>query len=200
MGSREVKYFVSSEGARLMHGRPMARVSCSRPQPKPTTAWTFPRLTPFDANSAKKLPKDEQLKDAFEKSATDVEALRSAPVVEAYIGPAILSGRAAGVFFHEIFGHRVEGHRLKDETDGQTFAKSVGSKVLPEFPFGIFDPTLKNAAGEDLNGWFQFDDEGVSARQRRRRGKGNSQDVPDVAHTDSRPSVVQRSWPPPSRR
>ena len=38
-------------------------------------------------------------------------------------GPAILSGRAAGVFFHEIFGHRVEGHRQRNADDGQTFAQ-----------------------------------------------------------------------------
>ena len=39
--------------------------------------------------------------------------LRDAPVVDPYTGPAILSGPASGVFFHEIFGHRIEGHRLK---------------------------------------------------------------------------------------
>ncbi len=164
MGSREVKYFVSSEGARLMHGRPMSRVMLSA-SAKADDGMDLSTFDSFDANNAKKLPKDDQLKAAFEKIGTDVEALRSAPVVEAYIGPAILSGRAAGVFFHEIFGHRIEGHRLKDETDGQTFAKSVGSKVLPEFLSVIFDPTLKSAAGEDLNGWFQYDDEGVSARK-----------------------------------
>src|SRR5438094_5633286 len=95
----------------------------------------------------------------------DLKALRAAPVIEPYTGPAILSGRASGVFFHEIFGHRIEGHRQKDESEGQTFTKSVGTKVLPEFLSVIFDPTLHSMGGTDLNGWFSFDDEGVPAQR-----------------------------------
>jgi predicted Zn-dependent protease len=84
--------------------------------------------------------------------------------VDPFIGPAILSGRAAGVFFHEIFGHRVEGHRQKDETEGQTFTKSVNAPVLPAFLSVIFDPTKRKVDGIDLNGWYRFDDEGVPGR------------------------------------
>ncbi len=164
MGSSEVKYFVSSDGGRLMHGRPSARVMLTSSS-KAEDGMDLSTFDSFDAFSARKLPKDSELKEAFEKLGRDAEALRVAPLVDAFVGPAILSGRAAGVFFHEIFGHRVEGHRLKDETDGQTFAKSVGARVLPEFLSVVFDPTLKNAAGQDLNGWFQFDDEGVAARK-----------------------------------
>jgi predicted Zn-dependent protease len=85
-------------------------------------------------------------------------------VAEPFVGPAIFSGRAAGVFFHEIFGHRVEGHRQKDETEGQTFTRSVGTKILPEFLSVTFDPTRRKAGTTDLNGWYLYDDEGVSAR------------------------------------
>ncbi|MFR5657361.1 MAG: hypothetical protein ACLUDU_04900 [Butyricimonas faecihominis] len=48
--------------------------------------------------------------------------------MDPYTGPAILSGPASGVFFHEI-GHRLESHRLKKE---ETFKKMVGQRVLPE--------------------------------------------------------------------
>ena len=50
-----------------------------------------------------------------------------------------------GVFFHEIFGHRVEGHRQKDESEGQTFTKSVGEQILPDFLSVTFDPTIKSS-------------------------------------------------------
>ena len=80
------------------------------------------------------------------------------------MGPAILSGRAAGVFFHEIFGHRIEGHRQKDETEGQTFTKSVGKPVLPDFLSVVFDPTARDFQGVALNGSYLYDDEGVKAR------------------------------------
>ena len=101
---------------------------------------------------------------AIDRVANDVSNLLNAPEAEPFVGPAIFSGRAAGVFFHEIFGHRVEGHRQKDESEGQTFTKSVGTKVLPDFLSVVFDPTLRKAGGIDLNGWYDYDDEGVKAR------------------------------------
>ena len=60
------------------------------------------------------------------------------------------------MFFHEIFGHRVEGHRQKDESEGQTFTKSVGTKVLPEFLSVVFDPTRRKVGNVDLNGWYDY--------------------------------------------
>ena len=101
----------------------------------------------------------------FERSGTELTKLLDAPVVDAFVGPAILSGQASGVFFHEIFGHRIEGHRQKDESDQQTFTKMVGSKVLPDFlSVRVRSDTQKKLAGTDLNGWYSYDDEGVKAR------------------------------------
>jgi predicted Zn-dependent protease len=88
----------------------------------------------------------------------------NAPVVDPYVGPALLSGRAAAVLFHEIFGHRVEGHRQKDETEDQTFTKMVDKSVLPDFLSVVFDPTRRTAAGVSLNGSYLYDDEGVKAQ------------------------------------
>jgi predicted Zn-dependent protease len=88
-----------------------------------------------------------------------------APPADPFVGPAILSGRAAGVFFHEIFGHRVEGHRQKDESEGQTFTKSVNMPVLPDFLSVIFDPTRQDYQGTPLYGSYSYDDEGVKARR-----------------------------------
>jgi predicted Zn-dependent protease len=99
-----------------------------------------------------------------DRVANDLSRLLKAPEAEPFVGPAIFSGRAAGVFFHEIFGHRVEGHRQKDESEGQTFTKSVGTRVLPDFLSVVFDPTRKKIGGLDLNGWYDYDDEGVKAR------------------------------------
>jgi predicted Zn-dependent protease len=110
------------------------------------------------------LPDDRTLGAAIDRVAGDLDRLLGAPEAEPFVGPAIFSGRAAGVFFHEIFGHRVEGHRQKDESEGQTFTKSVGAKVLPDFLSVVFDPTLRKMGAVDLNGWYGYDDEGVKAR------------------------------------
>ena len=118
----------------------------------------------FEAFDPQGLPNDAAILAAIDRVAKDLTGLLKAPVVDPFIGPAILSGRAAGVFFHEIFGHRVEGHRQKDENEGQTFTKSVNGPVLPDFLSVVFDPTKRKIGGIDLNGWYRYDDEGVSAR------------------------------------
>src|SRR5205823_9990058 len=46
----------------------------------------------------------------------------------------------------------------------QTFTKSVNTKVLPDFLSVIFDPTRRKIGDVDLNGWYDYDDEGVKAR------------------------------------
>ena len=73
----------------------------------------------------------------------ELEALVAAPLVEPYAGPALLTGRATAVFFHEVFGHRAEGFRQKDINEGQTFARKVGEQILPNFLSIYDDPTEK---------------------------------------------------------
>jgi TldD protein len=160
---REAKYLVNTEGTRIEHGRVFSRVILSA-QAKAEDGMDLTTSDSFEAAEPSKLPDDGKIRSAIDRVATDLTNLLDAPTVEPYVGPAILSGRAAGVFFHEIFGHRVEGHRLKDDSDGQTFAKSVGTPVLPSFLSVVFDPTRRAAGSEDLNGWYHFDDEGVKAR------------------------------------
>jgi predicted Zn-dependent protease len=91
--------------------------------------------------------------------------MQKAPTVEPFTGPAILRGKASGVFFHEIFGHRIEGHRQKNETEGQTFTKKVGQSVLPDFISVYDDPSMELFNGKPLNGFYPYDDEGVKSER-----------------------------------
>jgi predicted Zn-dependent protease len=118
----------------------------------------------FEADDPSKLPSDAQILAAVQKVGADLTGLLQATPADPFVGPAILSGRAAGVFFHEIFGHRIEGHRQKDESEGQTFTKSVDKPVLPDFLSVVMDPTRTDFEGTTLNGTYQYDDEGVKAR------------------------------------
>jgi TldD protein len=83
-----------------------------------------------------------------------------------------LHAQSAGVFFHEIFGHRVEGHRLRSEFDGQTFKEKINEQVLPKSLDVIFDPTLAKYDGKQLNGFYQYDDEGVRGQRVKAVEKG----------------------------
>ena len=123
------------------------------------------RVETFQAPTAAGLPSEKELSAKIEKMATDLRALRKAPVAEPYDGPALLSGRAAAVFFHEVLGHRLEGHRQKDEDEGQTFTKKVGQEVLPKFLSVTDDPTLAEVGGMKLAGTYGYDSEGVPAQR-----------------------------------
>jgi TldD protein len=158
------KFLVNSEGTAVQHGSTRARLAIYA-RTKAEDGMELYRYEAFDAFTPDKLPGETEIVAAIEKMAKDLLALRKAPVIEPFTGPAILSGRASGVFFHEIFGHRIEGHRQKEEDSGQTFTKQVNKSILPEFISVYDDPTLKVLANTDLNGYYQFDDEGVKAQR-----------------------------------
>jgi predicted Zn-dependent protease len=162
-GQTDTRYFVNTEGTAIQHGRGFARIIISA-SAKATDGTDLSTGETFEAVDPAGLPKDDILLAAIDRVANDLEALLRAPEAEPFVGPAIFSGRAAGVFFHEIFGHRVEGHRQKDESEGQTFTRSVGTKVLPDFLSVVFDPTQRKVDGIDLNGWYEYDDEGIKGR------------------------------------
>ncbi len=159
----ETRYLVNTEGSRLQHGRGFARVVISA-SAKASDGTDLNTSDYFDAVDPSGLPDDKTLNAALDRVANDLNNLLKAPEAEPFVGPAIFSGRAAGVFFHEIFGHRIEGHRQKDESEGQTFTKSVGTKVLPDFLSVVFDPTRRKVGNIDLNGWYDYDDEGVKGQ------------------------------------
>ena len=155
---------VTSEGTRVETGRLFARLIISA-RGKASDGMDLASLETFETGDPSTLPKDAQILSAVERVGKNLTDLQHAPPADPYVGPAILSGRAAGVFFHEIFGHRIEGHRQKDESEGQTFTKSVGKPVLPSFLSVIFDPTRVDYNGVTLNGTYAYDDEGVKAQK-----------------------------------
>lgn len=157
------QYLVNSEGGSIQQGTLHLRVSVDA-RTKAEDGMDLSRYETFDAHSDAGLPGDDRVRQAVEKMVVDLKALRAAPVIDPYTGPAILSGRASGVFFHEIFGHRIEGQRQKSENEGQTFTRQINHPVLPSFLSVVDDPTATKVGGIDLNGHYAFDDEGVAAR------------------------------------
>ncbi|MCL1934319.1 MAG: metallopeptidase TldD-related protein [Candidatus Azobacteroides sp.] len=126
---------------------------------------SLPLTKTWSAFSSDELPSDDEVIQAAKDMNQMLSDLKKAPVVESFTGPAILSPAAAGVFFHEIFGHRVEGSRLKQESDAQTFKKKIGERVLPKHLSVTFDPTLKYFQKTPLTGTFKFDDEGIRGQR-----------------------------------
>ena len=164
MADRETRWYTNTEGSEIQVSQVFYRLSIMA-FTKAEDGMELPRYESYVAFTPEGLPDDAAVLKAVEKMIRDLQALRTAPVVDPYTGPAILSGRASAVFFHEVFGHRIEGHRQKEEEEGQTFKKKVNEKVLPE-SFSVFsDPTLGRLGSSDLVGAYHYDNEGVRARR-----------------------------------
>ena len=162
--SSETTWLVNSEGTEVETAQTTYQLSVSASARAPDGV-SLPRFETFIATTPEGLPDDSTVLKTVERMIADLLALRLAPVIDPYTGPALLSGRAAGVFFHEVFGHRIEGHRQKIETEGQTFKKQINQAVLPA-TFSVYsDPTLRRQGSIDLVGAYRYDDEGVKARR-----------------------------------
>jgi predicted Zn-dependent protease len=157
-------YLVNTEGTQLQSGQIRYRLELFI-QGKAADGMNIERYYNFDWVDPKDAPSDKEVATASATLRKEMEGLVKAPLNEPSVGPALLTGRAAAVFFHEVFGHRAEGHRQKDISEGQTFAKKVGEPILPDFLSIVDDPTEKKEGHEDLLGYYRFDDEGVSTHE-----------------------------------
>lgn len=162
--STETDYFVSSEGAKVATPNHVARLLIVA-RTRAADGMDLFRAETFEADEVGHLPDQKTLTEKTIAMAKNLEALREAPVTEPFNGPAILSGRASAVFFHEVLGHRLEGQRQRGDDEGQTFTKLLGKQILPSFLSVSDDPTLATYDGISLSGHYDYDDEGQQARR-----------------------------------
>lgn len=162
-GRVETRWFVTNEGIRLRTVEPLYEVHVQ--------AWVrtddgmlLDQSVDLYGRTQAQLPDDAALAVAVGKMLADLEALRVAPELEPYTGPAILEAAATGVFFHEVLGHRLEGHRQDSAEEGQTFADHLGQQIMPAFLSVLDDPTRITQGSTYLNGAYRYDDEGVAAQ------------------------------------
>jgi TldD protein len=158
------KFFVDTEGAIISTPVNYMRLQISA-MIKAEDGMELPLYQSYFGYKEADFPSDAQVIGDVKTMISNLDKLRTAPLVDPFSGPAILSGKAAGVFFHEILGHRLEGHRLRSESEGQTFKKKIGEPILPEFMSVTFDPTIKELYGFALSGAYHFDEEGVKAEK-----------------------------------
>lgn len=163
VAQREIRTLVNTEGSAIQRGSNLFRLEINGVALAPD-GMDLRTFATIEASDPAHLPPDKAVEETVRSVAAKLDALIAAPPAEPIVCPAILSGRASAVFFHEIFGHRVEGHRQKDVAEGQTFTKMLGQQVLPNFISVLFDATKATYNGTDLIGFYEYDDEGVKAR------------------------------------
>jgi TldD protein len=164
MAEKQVRWFASSEGAALVTEWTIYGVHLQAVARAPD-GQLLEDGRDFYAHAEGELPSTAKLLEAVRDVAGELEALRDAPAIDPYTGPAILDPEATGVLFHEAIGHRLEGERLDDDKEGQTFKGQLGHAVLPDFLSVVDDPTLAEVDGHALNGTYAFDDQGVPAQR-----------------------------------
>jgi len=158
------KIFIDTEGREIAQNMISFNLALTA-EASADDGMILPFAKTWSAFSLDELPSDDEVIQAAKDISQLLSDLIKAPVVESFTGPAILSPEAAGVFFHEIFGHRVEGSRLKKESDAQTFKKKIGEQVLPKHLSVSFDPSLKYFKKTPLIGNYAYDDEGIKGQR-----------------------------------
>lgn len=158
------KYIINSEGTKVSWDEAYCRIYVLA-KTKADDGSSLPIYESYFAFKPDEFPTKEDMSEDIDNLISQLEELKNAEPMSRYSGPAILTGNAAGVFFHEIFGHRVEGFREKDPNSSQMFKEAVNEKILPDYVDIVFDPTVKNLYGNNLAGYYKYDDQGVKARK-----------------------------------
>ena len=160
----ETRWFVNSDGSKIQTSETRYRLFIAATT-KADDGMELPLYKSYSSFTPGGLPDDETVERDVRRMIEILLALREAPLVEPYTGPAILSGEASGVFFHEILGHRLEGHRLKEVDDSHTFREQLNQRVLPETFSVHFDPTVRTYGPSDLVGSYRYDNQGIAAQR-----------------------------------
>lgn len=163
-GRRIIRYLVNSEGTDIIDEHTLFSINVEAYTRAPD-GMLLENGRMFYARDLNRLPDEATIKASITEMVEELRALKAAPAINPYTGPAILDAEAAGVLFHEAVGHRLEGERQRDEQEGQTFKGRVGQVVIPPFLSVYDDPTMPEYQGTQLNGFYHHDDEGVAAER-----------------------------------
>ncbi len=161
---RVVRYLTNSEGSDIIEEFTIYSVH-AQGITRAEDGMLLENSRRFYALDAGELPDRETIEEEIEEMLADLKALREAPALDPYTGPAVLDPEASGVLFHEAVGHRLEGERQLDEAEGRTFSGQVGNRIMPDFLTIYDDPSMERYNGTQLNGHYHFDDEGVRAQR-----------------------------------
>ncbi len=163
-GMNKVRIFVNSEGSRFICQDTYYEVSLQAFLLGPDGVHLESTRT-FYGRAQGELPSRAKVAAAIDDMAKELKELAAAKPLEPYAGPALLSGFASGLIFHEAIGHRLEGERMGSRSEGHTFANKIGQRILPSGVDVVDDPTLTTLHGVPLHGAYTIDDEAVPAQR-----------------------------------
>lgn len=163
-GSQKVRVFIDTDGADIIKQKTLYMYTVSITYLSPKREYlSNTRLAYYDTPD--QLPNEKALKQAIKLTLDELINQGNAEEGKPEDAPAILEPAVAGVLFHEALGHRLEAQRMLKESDGRTFRRKLGTKVIPSFLSVYDDPSLKRWQGKPLNGHYLVDDQGVRGQR-----------------------------------
>lgn len=159
--SQDIRILVDNLGSRIIRHKTLYQYSISIDYLAPKTNEVLSNFRIGYVDQESKLPDEKTLHRLVKKTLQELVDQGNAPEGEPVEAPAILLPDVAGVLFHEALGHRLEAQRMLEESDGRTFRRKIGQKVIPSFLSVLDDPTVEYWRGTPLNGHYLVDEEGV---------------------------------------
>jgi predicted Zn-dependent protease len=166
------KYFVSSEGTVVR--QPVTLYTLiARASTRAQDGMPLKHFVPFLGTSRESMPTEKEMKDAIRKMAEELTALTSAPVLDQYFGPVLVTAEAATEIFAQTLAPQLSGDRplLMDQRGSavvmpeRNLSKRLNRRVLPPFFTVVDDPTQTSYGKHSLIGAYRVDDQGVPAQK-----------------------------------
>ena len=165
------RYLANSEGTRTLQPSMLVSVEIEAAT-EATDGMRLRHWVPFNVSSFDQLPTSDEISKSIRQMASDLSALRTAPVLDAdYSGPVLFTGQASAEMFARVLAPNLSGQRLPltDQQQSQSSRSELVDRlnrpVLPRFLSVFDDPTAKRIGDKELIGHYQVDDQGVPARR-----------------------------------
>lgn len=169
-------YLMNSEGSVVRQSRCIAAIEAAL-DTQAEDGMPLHNFYTVDVRNAADLPDPATVAKGVEAAATQLMALRDAPLVTDYTGPILFDPRASGSLIAQLVTPSLSGARpplsantqfdaLMSRFGGQSeWSGRLGTRV---FPVGVSltdDPNAMDAQGHPLIGDYQIDNEGVKAQK-----------------------------------
>ena len=165
------RYFVNSEGTVVRQPFTLYLLN-AHASTQAQDGMPLKHFVPFLGMSREALPSDKEMKTAIRKMAEELTALTSAPVLEEYFGPVLVTGEAATEIFAQTIAPQLSGDRplLMDQRGRavmmpeRNLSNRLNRRVLPSFFTVVDDPTQTFYEKHSIIGAYRIDDQGVPAQ------------------------------------
>ena len=144
---KQLRLFVNSEGSQVVDERVLYSLQVDAETRATGDDMVLSDSRAFYAPTEARLASQTEMEAGVERLIAELLALRQAPLVDPYSGPAILSPEATAVLMHEAVGHRLEGDRQNNDEEGHTYKGHLEMAVMPDFLDLLDDPTMAEFHG-----------------------------------------------------